>query len=104
MKIIGTITESEIKEKHPKETDATYLKEIKDVEEKIGISIVDFFKLTQTKKIYLPRFKAYYEINAIDVKTWEIIVSNKKKIPMQHTLKIKNYGRTWTFKKGGDNE
>lgn len=77
---------------------------IEDIEDKIGIEIVDFYKLTQADKIYLPRFKAYYKVTAIDVKTWEILVYNNRKIPCAYTLKIKNYGKTWCFKKGEDNE
>ena len=75
---------------------------IEDIEDKIGIEIVDFYKLTQAEKIYLPRFKAYYEVNEIDMRTWEILVSNLKKIPSMHTVKIKNYGKTWLFKKGDE--
>lgn len=73
---------------------------IENIEEEIGIKICDFYKLTQSDKIYLPRFKAYYKVSAIDVKTWEILVYNNKKIPCAYTLKIKNYGKTWLFKKG----
>ena len=73
---------------------------IEDIEDKIGIEIVDFYKLTQAEKIYLPRFKAYYEVDAIDMRTWEILVSNLKKTPAMHTVKIRNYGKTWVFKKG----
>ena len=76
--------------------------EIEEIEAKIGIEIKDFYKLTQADKIYLPRFKAYYEIEAIDLKTWEIVVYNKKKSPARHTLKIRNYGKTWWFKKGSE--
>ena len=78
--------------------------DIEEIEAKIGIEIVDFYKLTQAKKIYLPRYKAYYEVDAIDMMTWEIIVSNLKKTPAMHTVKIKNYGKTWWFKKGAENE
>ena len=78
--------------------------DIEKIEAKIGIEIVDFYRLTQADKIYLPRFKAYYQIHSIDVRAWEIIVYNNRKIPCAYTLKIKNYGKTWLFKKGGDNE
>ena len=80
------------------------LVDIEDIEDKIGIEIVDFYKLTQADKIYLPRFKAYYKVTAIDVKTWEILVYNNRKIPCAYSLKIKNYGKTWLFKKGAENE
>ena len=70
---------------------------IEDIEDKIGIEIIDFYRLTQVRKIYLPRLKAYYEVDAIDTKTWEILVYNKNKCPMQHIVKIKNYGKTWWF-------
>lgn len=85
-----------------KESEATHLEEIKNLEDEIGISVLNFFKLREAKKIYLPRFKAYYEVEAVDLKSMEIIVSNKKKIPSQHTVKIRNYGKTWLFKKGGE--
>lgn len=81
-------------------SNAYYLEEVRKLEEEIGISVVDFFKLREAEKIYLPRFKAYYEVEAVDLKLMEIIVSNKKKIPVQHTVKIKNFSKTWLFKKG----
>ena len=80
------------------------LGKVEDIEEQIGISIVDFIKLTKAEKIYLPRFKAYYEVVGIDLKTWEVHCRNTRKTPASHMVKIRNYGRTWTFKKGGDDE
>lgn len=70
-----------------------------DIEEKIGISIIDFFKLTDAKKLYLLRVKGYAEIIGIDLVTMEIHVHRKRGCPKNYNLKIRNFGKTWLFER-----
>ena len=72
---------------------------IEDIEDKIGIEIVDFFKLRDAKKLYLLRVKGYAEIIGIDMGTMEIHVDRKRGCPKNYNLKIRNFGKTWLFEK-----
>ena len=75
------------------------LGQLEDIEDKIGIEIVDFFKLRDAKKLYLLRVKGYAEIIGIDLQTMEIHVHRKIGCPKNYNLKIRNFGKTWLFEK-----
>lgn len=76
------------------------LGQLEDIEEELGYELQLLVKVSIAEKIYVKKYRRYYEIDGVDVKTGEVFLHKDNKEPFMHIVNLKfDYGKTWALTK-----